>query len=59
MGDLTYGVDDVNVAKFPDDTYLSSQNQDSVQQYVCTTVELISHSMNIFFVVLAFESINK
>ena len=38
MGDLDYGVDDVNAAKFTDGTYLSAQNQESVQQYVCTTI---------------------
>jgi hypothetical protein len=38
VGDLSYGVDNVNQASFPDNTYLSVQNQDAVQQYVCITI---------------------
>jgi hypothetical protein len=41
-------MNNVNLATFPDGTYLSTQNQDSVQTYVCITIGLNSLLMNMF-----------
>ncbi len=35
LGDLSFGMDDANSAGFPNDVYLSSENQAAVQTYVC------------------------
>jgi hypothetical protein len=52
MGDLQYGVDNVNRATFPSNSYLSSNNKASVQNYVCIFICLIFCNQCILFLAL-------